>query len=47
MGLLRAAKDLMGYKRMLMKKFDERNVAILEDIREFSEGFGVLGHLSK
>lgn len=28
-GLLKAAvKDLMGYKRMLMKQFDERNVAV-------------------
>lgn len=36
MGLLGAAKDLMGYKRMLMKKFDERNFVILEDIGELS-----------
>lgn len=33
MGLLKAAvKDLMGCKRMLMKKFDEKNVAISEDM---------------
>lgn len=32
-GLLKAAvKDLMGYKRMLMKQFNERNVAISEDV---------------
>ena len=39
MGLLKAAvKDLMGYKRMLMKQFDEKNVAISEDIRGWGEG---------
>lgn len=33
MGLLKAAlKDLMGYKTMLMKKFEERNAAISEDM---------------
>lgn len=33
MGLLKAAvKDLMGYKRMLMKQFEERNVAVSEDV---------------
>lgn len=33
-GLLKAAvKDLMGYKRMLMKQFDERNVAISKNVR--------------
>lgn len=37
MGLLRAAvKDLMGYKRMLMKKIDKRNVTISEDMGELS-----------
>lgn len=37
MGLLKAAvKDLMGYKRMLMKKFDERNVTVSEDAGELS-----------
>lgn len=50
MGLLGAAvKDLMGYKRMLMKTFDERNVTISEAMgtSPFSEGFGLLGHLLK
>lgn len=37
MGLLGAAvKDLMGYKRMLMKTFDERNVTISEDMGDLS-----------
>lgn len=41
-GLLKAAvKDLMGYKRMLMKKFDERNVAISEDMGELSFPRGI------
>lgn len=50
MGLLGAAlKDLMGYKRMLIKTFDERNVTVSEDMgtSPFSEGFGQLGHLLK
>lgn len=39
MGLLKAAvKDLMGYKRMLMKMFDEKNVAISEEIRGWGRG---------
>lgn len=44
-----AVKDLMGYKGMLMKKFDERNVAISEAMvgSDSSEGFGPLGCLSK
>lgn len=34
MGPVKAAvKDLMGYNRMLMKMFDEKNVAISEDIK--------------
>lgn len=49
-GLLKAAvKDLTGYKRMLMKQLDERNVAISEDMvgGTLLERLGLLGHLSK
>ena len=39
MGPVKAAvKDLMGYNRMLMKMFDEKNVAISEDIKGWGRG---------
>lgn len=46
--LAAAVKDLMGYNKMLMKKFAGRNVTVSEDgggHSYFSEGFGLLGHL--
>lgn len=43
MGPVKAAvKDLMGYNRMLMKMFDEKNVAISEDIKGWGRGTLIL-----